>query len=66
MRDLISVLEPVCSPSPNRTEARKVGLWLQLMCCTRSVIQYSPGISKTDIGRRPKLHNANEEAMGVF
>jgi hypothetical protein len=45
------------------TEAWIVGLWLQLMYCTRSVIQ--PWISGTDIGRRLELHNANEELMGV-
>jgi hypothetical protein len=35
------LLEPVRadSPSPNWTEARIVGLWLQLMCCACSVIQ---------------------------
>jgi hypothetical protein len=35
------LLEPVRadSPGPKWTEARKVGLWLQLMCCACSVIQ---------------------------
>jgi hypothetical protein len=35
------VLEPVRagSPGPKWTEARIVGLWLQLMCCAHSVVQ---------------------------
>jgi hypothetical protein len=35
------LLEPVCagSPGPKWTEARVVGLWLQLMCCAHSVVQ---------------------------
>jgi hypothetical protein len=60
------VLEPVCvdSPSLNWTEARIVGLWLQLICCTRSVIQ------PWDFGNRywPKaeITQYNEENMGLF
>jgi hypothetical protein len=58
------LLEPVHagSPSPKWTEARIVGLRLQLMCCAHSVIQ--PWISRMDISRRPKLRNANEESWG--
>jgi hypothetical protein len=58
------LLEPVRagSPGPKWTEARMIGLRLQLMCCARSVIQ--PWISGMDIGRRPKLRNANEETLG--
>jgi hypothetical protein len=59
-----TLLEPVRagSPGPKWTEARMIGLRLQLMCCARSVVQ--PWISGTDIGRRPKLRNANEETWG--
>jgi hypothetical protein len=58
------LLEPVRAGSlgPNWTEAWVVGLWLQLMCCARSVIQ--PWISETDIGRRLELRDADEETRG--
>jgi hypothetical protein len=49
------LLEPVRadSPGPNWTEAWKVGLWLQLMCCTRSVIQ--PWGFGNGYRRKPKI-----------